>query len=171
MASSLTVDQRASVRQSFLALDASDTGSVTVTDLQRILKEKGHIQEGDEGLASDLFHILDASDDHRVDYNEFLAAAAASRVMRNQDVILQVFDRFDVDGTGQYFTPENLQSLLGDALDKETMAEIVNDVDTNKDGKIDKKEFIEYLTRSNAPVAHEASQGLLPHIDKHLNEP
>lgn len=90
-----------------------------------------------------IFNALDASHTEEVHYCEFLAAMCTSRFDMHEDLILQVFRRFDTDKSGR-ISLENLREIFGNSWDHDLMEEILAEV-PNQDGEIEYTEFIRYL--------------------------
>ena len=96
-----------------------------------------------------LLGSLDLDGNQMVDYLEFIAATMKGVSVGLSDTEIQenmkqAFKHFDSEGTG-FITPTDLRTVLQENhsgyLSPEALDEIIAEVDTNKDGKIDYKEF------------------------------
>merc|ERR1711920_487064 len=89
----------------------------------------------------------------------------SSRIAMHDELLVNSFRRFDVDGSG-YVTIEELKQLLGETLPEGEVDEIFKNVDASHDGKIDYQEWIESIRGGGAdlPVVN----ATLRHIDSTL---
>lgn len=161
MAWSLTAEERAEVREAFLEMDKDKTGTIKLSELKQVLEEKFEMPE-DESMR--VFKAMDATNDNEIHYSEFLAAMTAGRLRLHDDLLQDVFRRFDTDGTGK-ISPENLKEVLGD---KTQLKEFMKEVDKDKDGFISYAEFIAYLRDGKADS--ETDEQVLRLIDHELGK-
>lgn len=142
MAWTLTNEERSQVRDSFVALDTDNTGTITLMELKTVLLQKVGVTD------EEVQRIFDAMDDHNkheaVNYSDFLAAMMTSRIAMNEDRLHETFKRFDLDNTG-YISPGNVREVLGGCLSKEETDRIMAEVDVSRDGKISWEEFSAYM--------------------------
>lgn len=161
MAWSLTNEERASVRDAFVALDKDRSGTVTLQEFKIVLEDKFHIHDEE---AVQAFRALDTNHTDEIHYSEFLAAMMSSRIQLHDDLLKATFHRFDTDNTG-FITAANLKAVLGDEFEGEEVAKMLEEADTGHDGKIDYREWIEYLRGGDSHEGHhEAAMRI---IDKH----
>lgn len=147
MAWSLSAAERGEVRQAFLELDKDNTGSVKLTELKQILEDKFHIPE-DETIK--VFQALDANNDDTIFYSEFLAAMMSGRIALHDQLLKDTFRRFDVDKLG-YLSAEDITKVLGPSINA---AEVMEEVDLDRNGKISIDEFMAYLRHHDAFPSH-----------------
>ncbi|KAL1554636.1 Calcium-dependent protein kinase 14 [Salvia divinorum] len=89
---------------------------------------------------------MEASDvdkDGYLDYAEFVAISVHLRKLGNDDHLRKAFDYFDKNGTG-YIEIEELRDAFADepeANSEEIIHAIIQNVDTDKDGRISYEEF------------------------------
>jgi len=171
MAWSLSSEDRAELRQQFLALDTENRGTITHQQMKQVLEESFHV---DCNEAETLFHSLDTNHDNEIDYSEFLAAALQARVKVHEPALRRTFQRFDRDETGR-ITAADLRQVLGAAFEGVDVAELIREADTTGDGKVDYDEFLEFFHKTERDTdASEASDmsctsrpsPLHPHIEK-----
>lgn len=148
MAWSLSTEDRAELRQQFLALDTENKGTITHSQMKQVLEETFHV---DCNEAESLFHSLDTNNDDEIDYSEFLAAALQGRVKVHEDVLRRTFHRFDQHETGQ-ITASDLRQILGDHFEGVDVAELIREADTTGDGMINYDEFLAYFHRPDLPL-------------------
>lgn len=164
MAWSLTNEERAKVRDAFLAMDKKKTGTITAGEFKQILEKEFHITDAD---ATRAFEALDTSHDSEVHYADFLAAMLTSRIQLHDKLLKQTFRRFDTENTG-YITSESLKKILGDSIQGAQADQLIAEVDTSHDGKIDYQEFMNYVKHPEAHPEHLEITNKV--IDKHLQD-
>lgn len=145
LATSLSATDRQKIRDTFLALDKNSSGTITLTEFKKALDDHGMASEE----AAEVFAAIDVSSDEEVQYSEFLAAVAHSRVLLHDNLIRDTFRRFDTNQSGR-ITVTNLKDMLGDHFDDNEIAEMLSEVDENHDGAIDYDEFVTYLQKDPA---------------------
>lgn len=89
--------------------------------------------------------LADLNGNGELDYSEWLVATAKRSDILNKDKLMQAFQYFDKDGSGQISLDE-LKDGMGDielnqGLDDGVYRDILNEADQNKDGEIDFEEF------------------------------
>jgi calcium-dependent protein kinase len=141
MAWSLSAEERAELREQFLALDKANTGTITHAEMKQILEENFHVESHE---AEALFKSLDTDNDNEIAYSEFLAAALQGRVKVHEDLLRKTFHRFDSDGSGKISSDE-LRGILGDHFEGTDVEELLREADKDKDGSVDYDEFIAYF--------------------------
>lgn len=143
MAWSLTAEERAEVRGAFLEMDSDKTGTIKLWELKQVLLERFSMPEDE---STKVFKALQTTNDNEIHYSDFLAAMVAGRLRLHEELLDDVFRRFDTDGTGK-ISPENLKALLGADT---PLGEFMREVDTDQDGYISYAEFIAYLRDGKA---------------------
>lgn len=150
MAWSLTNEERAQVRQCFLAIDTTNSGKITLGDLKKVLK--GNLEISDES-AKPIFDALDTSNNEEINYTEFLAAMVSTRIAMHDELLSKTFQKFDVDNTG-FISKDNLKKVLGDNYSGADIDALIKAADTDKTGVISYEEFISYLKNSHGAKEH-----------------
>jgi len=161
MAWSLPSEDRDDLNEQFLAIDKTNSGTISLDEFRDVLKKNFDI---DSVEAERLFARIDVDSDHEIHYSDFLAAALQDRVRLHEDLLRTTFQRFDVDHTGA-ITAENLVAILGD--EGSDVQDMLREVDVDRDGVISYEEFIEYLqapdhsqTPNNFSFARASPKGL-----------
>jgi calcium-dependent protein kinase len=144
MAWSLDMDQRAELRDLFLAVDKEHRGRVTHVQVKDILMEKFHISNDE---AEVLFNSMDTDHDDEIAYSEFLAAVMQDRIRLHEDVLRKTFMRFDVDDSG-YISAGDLHTLLGSTFEGKDVEELISEADVNHDGYVSYDEFLQYFQKA-----------------------
>jgi len=154
MAWSLTNDDRKALRQAFIAMDTQGEGTLRLYDIKMALSK--HVKISDEELQL-VFKSLDANQDERVNYTDFLAATLSRRIEVHDDLILDAFARFDKDNSG-FITSDDLKSVLSIRLAGTDVDTMINEADYSRDGKISQEEFIRYVKSGGDTVIQQASE-------------
>jgi len=141
MAWSLSNEERALVRQHFVSLDQNKQGTITLSELKKVLVEKFHISD-EETLQ--IFKALDSNNNEEIHYSDFLAAMVSTQIVMHDDLLRAAFKKFDTDRSG-YITVDNLKQILGETFEGESIEELLSEVDQLKDNRISYAEFVSYL--------------------------
>ena len=89
----------------------------------------------------EIFSILDGDNNGYIDYEEFLRATLDRNCFVNENALKFAFNFFDKENTG-YISRDKIQSyFIGTKMTEELFSNIFDEIDTNKDGKIDFDEF------------------------------
>jgi len=144
MAWSMASEDRALLRQSFLAIDKTKRGTTNLVDFKACIEE--YLELTDDEI-KDVFVTLDASQTGVIHYTEFCAAMMASEVPLHDSLLVATFHRFDVRNTG-FIEVDDLRNLLVESFEGEDFALQLKEADSNGDGKISYKEFVEFATES-----------------------
>jgi len=142
MAWSLSNEERAQVRQAFIAMDENKKGTITLLELKNVLQDKFHVPNDE---VQSIFQALDQNHDDEIHYSDFLAAMVGARINMHEDHLKSAFRKFDVDNSG-YITKENLREVLGETYEGETVDSLLAEADLLQDGRISYQEFVSYLT-------------------------
>jgi len=141
IAEHLSVEEAAGLKEGFKVMDTSNRGKINIDELRVGLQKFGQ-QIPD----SDLMILMEAGDvdkDGHLDYGEFVAISVHLRKMGNEDHLHKAFEFFDQNQSG-YIEMEELRDALADEVEtnnEEVINAIMQDVDTDKDGRISYEEF------------------------------
>lgn len=93
------------MKQTFLDLDISGTGSLNKFDLQTAFKEITGQKLDDEALEK-VFNMVDVDKDGQISYTEFKIAAIKKEDILDERMIENAFKIFDKDGNGSICVEE-----------------------------------------------------------------
>jgi len=141
MAWSLSSEERAEVRQSFIAMDKTRSGTITLGELKTALESKFQVPDEEAQI---IFSALDSNHDDEIHYSDFLAAMVSTRIKLHDELLSSTFQRFDVDNSG-FITTDNLREILGNNFEGQAVETMVAEADQLKDGRISYAEFVSYL--------------------------
>eukprot|EP00249_Psilotum_nudum_P022482 c28533_g1_i1 orf=588-2150(+) len=142
LASTLDAEEIADLCDQFNAIDVDKNGTITLEEIKQALaKDKPWTLK--ENKALEILQAMDSNRDGLVDFGEFVAATLHVHQLKEFDSerwqkrSLAAFQKFDVDKDG-YITPEELKLYTGI---KGSIGPLLDEADTNKDGKISLFEF------------------------------
>jgi len=95
--------------------------------------------------------VIDSNNNGVIDYTEFIAACMYSQDYSEERQIRQAFMYFDKDNSGTISSDELRQCLQSEdqTLSDEEVNALISEVDSNKDGLIDYKEFLDMMRAKN----------------------
>mmetsp|Transcript_40532 Transcript_40532/g.104902 ORF Transcript_40532/g.104902 Transcript_40532/m.104902 type:complete len:564 (+) Transcript_40532:144-1835(+) len=161
MAWSLSNEERAQVRQHFIAMDQNAQGTITLHELKRVMVDKFNISDEE---TKKIFAALSSNSDETIHYSDFLAAMLSTRIALHEDLLRSAFIKFDADNTG-YITVQNLREVLGNEYEGEQVETLIHEADLLQDGRISYPEFCAYLRGTPLQEAEVAGTVI---IDKQL---
>ncbi|KAL3819812.1 hypothetical protein ACJIZ3_005717 [Penstemon smallii] len=141
IAEHLSVEEVAGIKEGFQLMDTSNKGKIDINELRAGLHKLGH-QIPD----TDLHVLMEAGDvdkDGYIDCAEFVAVSVHLRKMGSDDHMRKAFEFFDRNESG-YIEIEELRDAFADEAEstsEEVINSIIQDVDTDKDGRISYEEF------------------------------
>ncbi|KAJ3669131.1 hypothetical protein LUZ60_011081 [Juncus effusus] len=144
IADHLSAEEVEDIKEMFKLMDTDNDGIVSYDELKTGLAKFGsHLAESEVQM---LIEAVDMNGKGTLDYGEFLAVSLHLQRMANDEHLRRAFSYFDKDGNG-FIEPEELKSALQeDGLPSDSSMDVVNDilqeVDTDKDGKISYDEFV-----------------------------
>ena len=93
----------------------------------------------------EIFSLLDGDNNGYIDYEEFLRATLGRKLIVNENVLIFSFRFFDKENTG-YISRDKIKSyFIGTKMSEELFSNIFDEIDKNKDGKIDFDDFKEMM--------------------------
>ncbi|XP_059668424.1 calcium-dependent protein kinase 32-like [Cornus florida] len=141
IAEHLSVEEVAGIKEGFQLMDTDNKGKINIDELRVGLHKLGHhIPDADIQI---LMEAGDVNNDGYLDCGEFVAISVHLRKLGSDDHLLKAFEFFDQNQSG-YIEVEELRGALADEVDThndEVINAIMQDVDTDKDGRISYEEF------------------------------
>ena len=93
----------------------------------------------------EIFSNLDGDNNGYIDYEEFLRATLDRSFFVNENVLNLAFNFFDKENTGYISRDKIMSYFIGTKMTEELFSIFFDEIDTNRDGKIDFKEFKEMM--------------------------
>ncbi|KAK9058712.1 hypothetical protein SSX86_023554 [Deinandra increscens subsp. villosa] len=159
IASKLSEEEIAGLKQMFKMIDTDNSGNITFEELKIGLRNFG--ANLDESEIQDLMRAADVDNSGTIDYEEFVAATLQLNKAYKEDSIYAAFSYFDKDGSGYITLNEIQQSCKELGMDDAQVEEIIKDADLNDDGRIDYNEFAAMMQKESATT------GRRPRNNKH----
>lgn len=125
------------LRELFKELDKDNKGQITKKAFENHLISLYGETEGKE-ICNKIFEHLDLDGSGEISYDEFLSAMIDSKKVITEDKLERAFKIFDKDNSGRLSVDEIREVFGGD---KQSWKKVIEDVDLNKDGEVDFKEF------------------------------
>ncbi|KAL2348002.1 hypothetical protein Fmac_002002 [Flemingia macrophylla] len=152
IAENLSEEEIVGLKEMFKSMDTDNSGTVTFEELKAGLPKLG--SKISESEVRQLMEAADVDGNGTIDYIEFITATMHMNRMEREDHLYTAFEYFDKDKSG-YITIEELESALKkyNMGDEKTIKEIIAEVDTNNDGRINYDEFVDMMKKGNPDLA------------------
>ncbi|MBA0594451.1 hypothetical protein Gorai_011355 [Gossypium raimondii] len=135
----------------FKGMDTDNSGTITLEELKQGLAKQG--TKLTEYEVQQLMEAADADGNGTIDYDEFITATVHMNRMDREDHLYHAFQHFDKDNSGYITTEELEQALREHGMHDANIKEIVSEVDSDNDGRINYDEFVAMMRKGN-PEAH-----------------
>ncbi|KAK7283757.1 hypothetical protein RIF29_13503 [Crotalaria pallida] len=144
IAESLSEEDIKGLKQMFKNMDTDGNGVITLEELK-----SGLSRLGSKLSESEIRQLMDAADvdnSGTIDYAEFITATMHRHKLEKDENLRKAFQYFDKDNSG-YVTRDELKQALTEYQmgDEATIDEVIEDIDTDKDGKINYQEFVNMM--------------------------
>ncbi|GFP86666.1 calcium-dependent protein kinase 3 [Phtheirospermum japonicum] len=148
IAENLSEEEIIGLKEMFKSIDTDNSGTITFEELKAGLLKLGTILT--ESEVRQLMEAADVDGNGTIDYIEFITATMHINRMEREDRLYKAFKYFDKDWSG-YITIEELEHALKEYNmgDAKTVKEILAEVDTDHDGKINYDEFVAMMRKGN----------------------
>ncbi|CAI9106251.1 OLC1v1005366C1 [Oldenlandia corymbosa var. corymbosa] len=148
IAGCLSEEEIMGLKQMFKSIDSDNSGTITLEELKQGLAEQG--TKLSEYEVKQLMEAADADGNGTIDYEEFITATMHMNRMDREEHLYTAFQYFDKDNSG-YVTIEELEQALRDfgMNDAKDIKEIISEVDTDNDGRINYDEFVAMMKKGN----------------------
>ena len=142
----LSHQENKALTATFRSLDTNSDGKISRQEL--LTKYLETMEEAKARAVVDhIFQEVDTNMSGDIDYSEFLSACMNYNKYLSKETLEVAFKVFDKDNSG-FITEAELMAVLGRNTDmpKEVWNEIMAEVDQNRDGVIDLREFVNLMT-------------------------
>ncbi|GJS32406.1 calcium-dependent protein kinase 29 [Tanacetum coccineum] len=134
------------LKQMFNNMDTDGSGSITYEELKTGLTKLGSRLA--ESEIQQLMEAADVDKNGTIDYIEFITATMHRHKLDREENLYKAFQFFDKDNSGFITRDELKHSMTQYGMgDEETIDEVLDDVDTDKDGKINYDEFVTMMRK------------------------
>ena len=128
----------------FNQIDKSGDGKITKDELYRGLGERYKSNTLQQDV-DEIYKNLDMDNNGYIGYEEFVRASVSKDYFVKDNVLRFAFRYFDKDGSGE-ITFDEIEELFAQSINdknkiRETLNNIIKEVDVNNDGKINFNEF------------------------------
>ncbi|KAA8537485.1 hypothetical protein F0562_027093 [Nyssa sinensis] len=146
IAESLSEEEIKGLQQMFNNMDTDRSGAITYEELKTGLSSLGS-----KLTESEIKQLMDAADVDKngtIDYIEFITVTMHRHKLEKEENLFKAFQYFDRDDSG-FITRDELRLAMSKygMGDEATLDEVLNDVDTDKDGRINYEEFVAMMKK------------------------
>ncbi|CAA0825171.1 Calcium-dependent protein kinase 21 [Striga hermonthica] len=140
IAQSLSEEEIKGLKAMFANMDTDKSGTITYEELKSGLARLG--SKLSETEVKQLMEAADVDGNGSIDYIEFITATMHRHKLERDEHLFNAFQFFDKDSSG-YITRDELETAMKEygMGDEATIKEIISEVDTDNDGKINYEEF------------------------------
>ncbi|TKY57294.1 Calcium-dependent protein kinase 9 [Spatholobus suberectus] len=140
IAENLSEEEIQGLKAMFTNMDTDNSGTITYEELRAGLQRLG--SKLTEAEVRQLMDAADVDGDGTIDYIEFITATMHRHRLERDEHLFKAFQYFDKDGSG-YITRDELETAMKEygMGDEATIREIISEVDTDNDGRINYEEF------------------------------
>ncbi|CAN6457590.1 unnamed protein product [Victoria cruziana] len=140
IAENLSEDEIKGLKAMFTNMDTDKSGTITYEELKTGLARLG--SRLSEAEVRQLMDAADVDGNGSIDYIEFITATMHRHKLEREENLFKAFEYFDKDKSG-YITKDELEVAMKDygMGDEATIREIIAEVDTDNDGRINYEEF------------------------------
>ncbi|KAK6272592.1 hypothetical protein POUND7_009675 [Theobroma cacao] len=148
IAGCLSEEEIMGLKEMFRGMDTDNSGTITLEELKQGLAKQG--TKLSEYEVKQLMEAADADGNGTIDYDEFITATMHMNRMDREDHLYHAFQHFDKDNSG-YITTEELEQVLREygMHDGRDIKEILSEVDSDNDGRINYDEFVAMMRKGN----------------------
>ncbi|KAL6553204.1 Calcium-dependent protein kinase 15 [Orobanche gracilis] len=140
IAQSLSEEEIKGLKAMFANMDTDKSGTITYEELKSGLARLG--SKLSEAEVKQLMEAADVDGNGTIDYIEFITATMHRHKLERDEHLFNAFQFFDKDSSG-YITRDELETAMKEygMGDEATIKDIISEVDTDNDGKINYEEF------------------------------
>ncbi|KAK7300074.1 hypothetical protein RJT34_10906 [Clitoria ternatea] len=140
IAENLSEEDIQGLKAMFTNMDTDNSGTITYEELRAGLQRLG--SKLTETEVRQLMDAADVDGNGTIDYIEFITATMHRHRLERDEHLYKAFQYFDKDDSG-YITRDELETAMKEygMGDEATIKEIISEVDTDNDGRINYEEF------------------------------
>ncbi|KAI7746794.1 hypothetical protein M8C21_007701 [Ambrosia artemisiifolia] len=140
IAESMSEEEIKGLKAMFVNMDTDKSGSITYEELKTGLARLG--SKLSEVEVKQLMEAADVDGNGTIDYIEFITATMHRHRLERDEHLYKAFCHFDTDNSG-YITMDELETAMKQygMGDEDTIKDIISEVDTDNDGRINYEEF------------------------------
>lgn len=148
IAGCLSEEEIMGLKEMFKSMDTDNSGTITFEELKQGLSKQG--TKLSEYEVKQLMEAADSDGNGTIDYDEFITATMHMNRMDREEHLYTAFQYFDKDNSG-FITTEELEQALREfgMHDGRDIKEIIAEVDSDNDGRIDYNEFVAMMRKGN----------------------
>ncbi|KAI9187405.1 hypothetical protein LWI28_027759 [Acer negundo] len=152
IAENLSTDEIQGLKQMFTNIDTDNSGTITYDELKTGLARLG--SKLTEAEVKQLMEAADVDGNGTIDYIEFITATMHRHKLERDEHLYKAFQHFDKDSSG-FITVDELETAMKEygMGDDDTIKEIISEVDTDNDGRINYDEFCAMMRSGTQPQA------------------
>ncbi|CBI23246.3 unnamed protein product, partial [Vitis vinifera] len=150
IAENLSEEEIKGLKAMFTNMDTDKSGTITYEELKSGLARLG--SRLSETEVQQLMEAADVDGNGTIDYIEFITATMHRHRLERDEHLYKAFNYFDKDNSG-FITRDELENAMKEygMGDEDSIKEIINEVDTDKDGRINYKEFCTMMRSGTQP--------------------
>ena len=140
IASRLSEEEIKKIKEGFQAIDTNNDGKLTLEEMKKA------IEKGDMNIEfnEEIFKQIDTDNSGNIEYTEFITACLDKNLYMNEEKLREAFNLFDADKSGK-ISKDEIEKVLRLGPNSKEINAIMAKHDTNKDGEIDFKEFLDMM--------------------------
>lgn len=140
IAENLSEEEIKGLKAMFANMDTDNSGTITYEELKSGLTRLG--SKLTETEVKQLMEAADVDGNGTIDYIEFITATMHRHRLERDEHLYKAFQHFDTDHSG-FITRDELKSAMMEygMGDEATIKDIIDEVDTDNDGRINYSEF------------------------------
>lgn len=145
-----TDDQMDELKEAFAIYDTNRDGIITTRELGTVMRQLG--QNPTEAEILEMIKQVDKDRSGTINFSEFVALMEEKmKTVDTEEDVRDAFRVFDVNGNGQISAHElrHVATNLGEKLTEEEANEMIRVADSDGDGLIDYKDFINMMIPKN----------------------